>query len=418
MTTPETRRHVVVVGAGVIGVNVALALCERGYAVTVIDERGPGLGTSFGNAGCIATAEITPISMPGLIWQVPRMLLDPLGPLAIRWSYLPRLSPWLWRFWRAGTPTRVRAITAALGSLVGRAWAEWDRVIATAGIADLFVRNGALFVYATDKGFRAAEEEWALRLSHGATAEEIDGNAIRALEPALSQHFRRGYFIPDWGHVLDPHRVVARIADHLRGRDIDIRVGRVRDVQFAAGRPSAVALEGGQTVAFDAVAICGGAWSRVLCRRVAGDVPLDTERGYNTTLPNPGVRLTRPVCPAESSFLMTPMAEGLRIGGAVELAGLDAPPNFARARALLALGRQALPDLNTQGGREWMGFRPSMPDSMPVIGLAPRHANVALAFGHGHLGLTEAAITGRLVAEMLSGAPTVIDTSPFRVDRF
>src|SRR5688572_5563759 len=243
MTTPETGRRAVVVGAGVVGVNVALALCERGYAVTIVDERGPGLGTSFGNAGCIATAEITPISMPGLIWQVPRMLLDPLGPLAIRWSYLPRLSPWLWRFWRAGTPTRVRTITAALGSLVGRAWTEWDRVIATAGIADLFVRNGALFVYATDEGFHAAEDEWALRLSHGAKAEEIDSDAIRALEPALSQHFRRGYFIPDWGHVLDPHRVVARIADHLRQRGVDIRIGRVRDVQFASGRPSAVALE-------------------------------------------------------------------------------------------------------------------------------------------------------------------------------
>lgn len=151
---------------------------------------------------------------------------------------------------------------------------------------------------------------------------------------------------------------------------------------------------------------------------MACDVPLDTERGYNTTLPDPGVQLTHPVCPAESSFLMTPMAEGLRIGGAVELAGLEAPPNFARARALLALGRQALPALRTEGGREWMGFRPSMPDSMPVIGLSPRHDNVALAFGHGHLGLTEAATTGRLVAEMLSGVPTAIDVRPFRVDRF
>ena len=418
MTTAENGRRAVVVGAGVIGVNVALSLRERGFAVTIVDDRGPGLGTSFGNAGCIATAEITPISMPGLIWQVPRMLLDPLGPLAIRWSYLPKLSPWLWRFWRAGTPARVQAITAALGSLVGRAWTEWDRVIATAGIGDLFVRNGALFVYATSDGFRATDEEWSLRFSHGVRAEALDGDAIRALEPALSERFRHGYFIPDWGHVLDPHRVVARIADHLRGRGVDIRNGKVREVQFASGRPSAVALEDGAAVSFDVLAVCGGAWSRALCRQVAVDVPLDTERGYNTTLPNPGVRLTRPVCPAESSFLMTPMTEGLRIGGAVELAGLDAPPNFARARALLELGRKALPDLDTSGGREWMGFRPSMPDSMPVISLSPRHANVALAFGHGHLGLTEAAVTGRLVAEMLSGAPPVIDTSPFRVDRF
>jgi len=413
-----SARQAVVVGAGIIGINVALALRQRGFAVTVVDERGPGSGTSYGNAGCIATAEITPISMPGLIWQVPRMLMDPLGPLTIRAPYLPQLLPWLWRFWRAGTPARVRSITAALASLVGRAWTDWDAVIAATRIGDLFVRQGALFVYATDKGFRAGDEEWALRRSHGVRAEEIDAAAIRDLEPALSSRFQRGYFIPDWGHVLDPHRVVTRLADHLRALGGEIRLGRVQDVAFAAGRPSALALDGGDTLAFDTLAICGGAWSRELCRRVAGDVPLDTERGYNTTLPNPGVRLTRPVCPVESSFLMTPMSEGLRIGGAVELAGLAAPPNFARAKALLELGQQAVPALNTQGGREWMGFRPSMPDSMPVISLAPRHDNVALAFGHGHLGLTEAATTGRLVAEILSGVPAAIDIHPFRVDRF
>ena len=204
----------------------------------------------------------------------------------------------------------------------------------------------------------------------------------------------------------------------VRALGVEFRIGRVRDIRFVDGRPAAAVLDGGEAIAFDALAICGGAWSRALCRRVAGDVPLDTERGYNTTLPDPGVHLTRPVCPAESSFLMTPMTEGLRIGGAVELAGLEAPPNFARADALLELGRKALPGLNTQGGRQWMGFRPSMPDSMPVIGLAPSHPNVALAFGHGHLGLTELATTGRLVAELLSGSPTVIDARPFRVDRF
>lgn len=414
----QSARQAVVVGAGIIGINVALALRQRGFAVTVVDERGPGLGTSFGNAGCIATAEITPISMPGLIWHVPRMLMDPLGPLAIRWSYLPQLMLWLWRFWRAGMPARVRSITASLGSLVGRAWTDWDAVITAAGIEDLIVRRGALFVYATDEGFRAGDEEWSLRRSHGVRAEEIHAAAIHELEPALSPRFRRGYFIPDWGHVLDPHRVVARLADHLRALGGEIRIARARDISFAGGRPSALVLEGGDRLAFDALAVCGGAWSRELCRRVAGDVPLDTERGYNTTLPNPGITLTRPVCPAEGNFLMTPMNEGLCIGGAVELAGLEASANFARAKALLELGRQALPSLNTEGGREWMGFRPSMPDSMPVISLSPRHDNVALAFGHGHLGLTEGATTGRLVAEMLSGVPTAIDARPFRVDRF
>lgn len=408
-----------VLGAGIIGVNAALALRRRGYAVTIVDDRGPGLGTSFGNAGCIAVAEITPISMPGLIWQAPRMLLDPLGPLAISWRHLPRLMPWLWRFWRAGSRRRVETITAALGTLVGRAWTDWDEVITEAKIGDLFVRNGALFVYRTEAGFRDADYEWALRQRHGARTEPVDRRAIRELEPALSDEFVRGYYIPNWGHVLDPHSVVARLAEHFRARGGDIRAGRVKGVEFSDGKPAAVRLEDGTREAFDGLVVCAGAWSKAVCAWLGHDVPLDTERGYNTTLPTPGVELSRAVCPAESSFLMTPMAMGLRIGGAVELAGLEAPPNFARAKALLELGRRALPGLDVANGKEWMGFRPSMPDSMPVIGRAPHHPDtVFFAFGHGHLGLTESATTGRLVAQLVSREPTSIDTTPFRIDRF
>jgi D-amino-acid dehydrogenase len=412
------ERRVVVVGAGIVGLNVALALGRRGWAVTVVDPRGPGEATSFGNAGCIAVAEITPISMPGLIRQVPRMLLDPLGPLAIRARYLPRLAPWLWRFWRAGTPARVEAATRALGALVGRAWTDWDDVVAEARLGDLFVRNGALFVYATDTGWRAAAAEWALRRRHGVRLEEVDAAAIRALEPALAPRFSRGYFVPDWGHVRDPYAVATRLADHMRARGGALRAAAVRDVAFADGRPSAARLDDGTTVPFDALAVCAGAWSGPLARALGPAVPLDTERGYNTTLPSPGVALSRPVCPAEHNFVATPLAAGLRIGGAVELAGLAAPPNFARAKALLALGRQALPGLDTRGGTEWMGFRPSLPDSLPVIGLSPRYGNVVFGFGHGHLGLTEAATTGRLVADLLTGTPPPIHLAPFRIDRF
>jgi glycine/D-amino acid oxidase-like deaminating enzyme len=415
----SAARRILVLGAGIVGVNVALALRRRGFAVTIVDDRGPGLGTSFGNAGCIAVAEITPISMPGLIWQVPRMLLDPLGPLAIRWQYLPRLTPWLWRFWRAGAKRRVEAITAWLGALVGRAWTDWDAVIDEAGIGDLFVRNGALFVYRTEAGFRDAAHEWDLRLRHGAKAEEIDGRKIHELEPALSPEFVCGYYIPNWGHVLDPHRVVTRLADHFRARGGEIRVGRAQGIEFSGGKPAAVRLENGGREAFDALVVCAGAWSKTICKWLGYDVPLDTERGYNTTLSNPGVQLSRAVCPAESSFLMTPMAMGLRIGGAVELAGLDAPPNFARAKALLELGRRALPGLDVANGKEWMGFRPSMPDSMPVISRAPHQPDtVFFAFGHGHLGLTESATTGHLVAQLVAGERTSIDVAPFRIDRF
>jgi D-amino-acid dehydrogenase len=408
-----TERRVLVIGAGIVGINCAIALRRQGFAVTVVDEKPPGEGTSFGNAGCIATAEITPISMPGLIWQVPKMLADPLGPLAIRWSYLPKLAPWLWKFWRAGTPARVEVITAALASLVGRAWTDWNAVIAEAGIDDMFVRRGALFVYETDAGFAHAAYEWTLRQRHGVRAERLDGAQIRRLEPTLAPIFKHGYLVEDLGHVVDPHKVVVALAAHLGRVGGKIQRGRVVAFDGKSAR-----LADGTQLGFHAAVIAAGAWSKTLCAMFGMKVPLDTERGYNTTLPNPGVMPTRPICPAEGNFMITPMAMGLRIGGAVELAGLEAPPNFARAKALLKLGQRVLPGLKSDGGREWMGFRPSMPDSMPVISAAPGRNDIFLAFGHGHLGLTGGATTGRLIGELVAGERPSIDVTPFRVNRF
>jgi D-amino-acid dehydrogenase len=418
MPQPSPPNHIVVIGAGIIGVNIALALQERGFAVTILDERPPGTATSKGNAGCFATAEITPISAPGLVWSVPRMLLDPLGPLTIRWRNLPTLAPWLWRFWRSASPAQFEQATRALASVVGRLWEDYEPVLAAAGLTDLVRRDGALFVYETERGFEAAGHEWELRLRYGVRAERVDAAAIRDLEPALAPIYRDGYFVTDWGHTLDPHRLVAGLADHFCRQGGTIRQARVTGFGFSGGAPRSVLLEGGEAVAFDQVVVAAGAWSKTLCAALGHKVPLDTERGYNTTLPHPGVALRRPVCPAERSFLITPMAMGLRIGGAVELASLEAPPNFARAKALLALGRYALPGLNTEGGTEWMGFRPSTPDSLPVIGRSPTHANVLFAFGHGHLGLTQGATTGRLIGDLAAGRPSVVDLAPFRIDRF
>jgi glycine/D-amino acid oxidase-like deaminating enzyme len=410
------ERRVLIVGAGIVGVQCAIALRRRGFAVTVVDERGPGEGTSFGNAGSIALTGVTPIAMPGLIWQVPRMLLDPLGPLSIRWSYLPQLAPWLWQFLRAGSRARVEQITASLATLINRVWTDWDDVIAQAGIGDLFTRRGTLYVYETDKGFTDAAYGWELRFRHGLRARRLDARQIMELEPALAPIFRHGYLAEDPGHVADPYKVVLRLAAHLQRIGGEIKRGRV--VGFEGTAPKTVVLADGGRLEGDALVIAAGAWSKPLCKMLGLDVPLDTERGYNTTLPDPGVMPSRPISPAESHFYITPMEIGLRIGGAVEFAGLDAPPNFARSKALLKLGQRVLPGLRTEGGREWMGFRPSMPDSMPVISVSPREPSVFLAFGHGHLGLTGSATTGRLIGELVAGDRTSIDVTPFSVARF
>lgn len=411
-------RSALVVGAGVIGVNCAIALRRRGFEVSIVDARGPGEATSFGNAGCIAVAEITPISMPGLVWQTPRMLLDPLGPLSIRWSYLPNLAPWLWRFWRAGNRRRVEEITRALAALVGRAWTDYAPLLADAGLSHMVEHKGALFVYETATRFAKSEEEFELRRRHGVRLTPLDRRQIAAMEPALSSTFQYGYLNEDWRHVVDPHKLVVGLAEYFARLGGRLVRERVAGFVVEGGRVKAARLSGGGDIACDELVVCAGAWSKPLCRALGVNVPLDTERGYNTTLPDPRVSPSRPICPAEGNFLITPMEMGLRIGGAVELAGLEAPPNYRRAKALLTLGQRALPGLNITGGREWMGFRPSMPDSMPVIGRSPRQSNVYFAFGHGHLGLTEGAATGRLIGELAADEKPSIDLTPFRADRF
>ena len=358
---PAVRDRAVVVGAGVVGVNVALALLTRGFDVTIIDPLAPGTATSAGNAGCFATADITPISMPGLIWSVPRMLADPLGPLSVQWRNLPTIAPWLWRFWRSAGRAQVERATAALGSLVGRLWDDWTPIFEMAGLGSMVRRTGGLFVYETERGSAAAQPEWALRIRYGVKVERVRAAAIHDLEPDLAPIFGDGYLVPDWGHVTDPELLVVQLAEHFRARGGAILAERAEQVRFNDGRAAAVRLGDGRELPFERLVVAAGPWSGALARQLGHKVPLDTERGYNTTLPDPGVTLTRPVCCAERSFVMTPMAMGLRIGGAVELASLHAPPNFARSRALLQLGREALPGLNTADGREWMGCRPPCP---------------------------------------------------------
>jgi D-amino-acid dehydrogenase len=408
----------VVIGAGIVGVCSALALQSRGFAVTLVDRGGPGLGASFGNAGCFALSEVAPISMPGLAWRLPSMLCDSHGPLTIRAHYAPRMIPWLWRFWRAGQVDRVESIARSLAWLLGPADMDIARLLRETKLEHLVRRNGALYVYETDRGWSESQYGWDLRRRNGIELHAIGREEIQRLEPALSPAFRRGIFLPNWHHVVDPYKLVSELANRFRDRGGQIRRGNVAGFTFRDNVVTGAATHDGQILPVDWLVVAAGAWSRNLARKLGHDVPLDTERGYNTTIRNPGVTLTRPVCPAERSYFLTPMEMGLRIGGAVEFAGLEAPPNFRRSSNLVALCRKAVPGIDTGDGREWMGFRPSMPDSMPVIARASRHPNAILAFGHGHLGLTLAATTGRLVADLTTGNHEPAELSAFSATRF
>jgi D-amino-acid dehydrogenase len=417
----DQSRHVTVIGAGVVGMATALTLQRDGYAVTVIDRLGPGEATSFGNAGGLAVTEMQPVSLPSTIWKVPGWLTDPEGPLAIRPAHLPRLAPWLWRFWRAGRMARVTEIANAQAALNDRARADWSPLLKAAGLEDQVKSNGALTLYRTEKGYRADALSWKLRRERGVETHEIGGEEIRQLEPDIGPGFFRGVLLPDWGHVLDPKRIVTGLAERFVGDGGEIIRAEVTGLRLEGRRVAALETGDGER-AVDLLVVCAGAWSGRIAAWLGDKVALESERGYHVTLPAAATSLRRMLIMGEDQFVMTPMSMGLRLAGTVEMGGLDAEPNMARARVLLTKARRVLPGLQREGAEEgkteWSGHRPATPDTIPVISASANADNVFHGFGHGHLGLTQAAVTGRLLADLIGERKTGLRVSDYRVDRF
>jgi D-amino-acid dehydrogenase len=418
LSSATGSHDVVVIGAGVIGLSIALALQRRGRRVLVIDREGLAAGASRGNAGAFAYSDVLPLASPGLLARLPRWLLDPLGPLALRPAYLPRITPWLWRFWRACRAENVAASTQAQAALMRLSAAATSRLIDSLDADALLHRHGNLHLYDSEASWRASLPGWQTRAQHGIAFEHLRGHsALAALQPGLDARFVAGTFVADWPTIDDPLLWVRRLADALRHHG-----GALARAQAVALMPrdggAAVQLADSTTLAAQHVVVAAGAWSHRLSATLGQRLPLETERGYNTTLPPGAFDLRRQLTFVDHGFVMTPIGGGVRVGGAVELAGLDAPPNFARADALLFKARRFVPGLRTQGGTRWMGCRPSLPDSLPVIDRSAATPAVIYAFGHGHLGLTQSAATAELAASLVHSEAPAIDLTPFRAQRF
>ncbi len=409
---------IVVIGAGIVGLAVAYHCLEEGAAVTVIDKDPEGDKASFGNAGGIAVTEIVPASTPGVMWRAPRWLFDPLGPLTIRPSHAVKLMPWLWRFVRAGAPKEVARISTALSALNRRVYDDLLPMLQRTDLSSELHRNGALTVYESEIGFHRDAKEWAVKRSHGIAVDMMGGDEARDIEPALGPNIRRAVFTPQWSHVNDPKRLVDALRRWLQDQGVIIASGSVQRIASSGeGEPSAT-LRDGKKIQAGAIVVAAGAWSALLAKTLGDPALLESERGYNATLPAPGVVLEREIIFAEKKFVATPLSCGLRIGGAAEFGGLDAAANYKRAEALLRLAPRYLPGLKTSSAINWAGHRPATPDSLPVISRSAAHPNVFYAFGHGHLGLTQAATTGRLVADLIFSRPSSIDLTPYSISRF
>jgi D-amino-acid dehydrogenase len=418
LSAAETACDVLVIGAGIVGVAIALRLQQEGRAVVLIDRERVAAQASRGNAGALAFSDILPLASPGILRKAPRWLLDPLGPLAIRPRYLPRIAPWLVRFWRASQSDRVRASTAAQAAMMDLSATETPLMFAGADAGHMLHGDGVLHLYESEAELIAAQPGWQARADHGIAFTHLHTpEAIAEFQPGLSPALVAATFVPGWMTVGDP-----LVATETLARYFEQRGGRIRRADASAlsrGTDGvAVRLHDGHRLVARRVVVAAGAWSHHLARTLGERIPLETERGYNTTLPVGAFALKRQLTFGGHGFVVTPLDCGVRVGGAVEFAGLAAPPNYARADTLLAKAKRFMPALRTEGGSQWMGFRPSLPDSLPAIGPAAVDRRVVYAFGHGHLGLTQAAATARIVADILADRPAAIDLVPFRPQRF
>jgi D-amino-acid dehydrogenase len=413
MMTRE-RTEIAVIGAGVIGLTIALELVEAGHEVVLVDPGDPGMGASYGNAGTIATYAVSPVGTPAVLRSLPSLMFSRTSPLAIRHRALPSLMPWLLRFLRQSLPEPAGRNAQALSTLLHDAGARWDDLALRVAGAGILQRRGCLYLYETPTAFRAAEAEMAPRRDLGVEVELVGPDRLAELEPGLPPGMGGAAFFPGATFLDDPGRMMGLIATSVIGK---ARLVRARADRLTRG-PDGVVIEGpGLHLHARRVIIAAGAHSRDLARQAGDRVPLDTERGYHVEWDMPEPLFSRPTCPTSRGFYFCPMAGRLRVAGTVELGGLHLPPSPHRVQKLIEGARSFLPDLGAPD-RSWMGFRPSLPDSLPVIGPSRQGDEVLYAFGHGHLGVTLAPITAELIAGIIKGTPRHDILSRLGPDRF
>lgn len=408
---------VLVIGAGVVGLSTALYLQRSACDVTVLDPLGPAGGASFGNAGMLSPDTATPIAMPGMLRKVPGWLRDPLGPLAVRPSYFPRAFPWLMQWVKAGRLDRVLAVSDAMRSLHRDTLTCWRELLGDALFHDLIRPSGQVHVWEGDDSSPTEAIERQIRDRHGIVAHELGADELRQMFPGIARDITRGLFVPGNGHTVSPQRIVLALADLFRAAGGTIIAERAMKLLPRQGG-GFTAMTNLANRAADQVVVAAGAWSAQLLSPLGVRVPLETERGYHAMLFAPSVTPSIPISSKSRAFFMTPMEDGVRVAGTVEIAGLDAPPDERRAQVLVEHARRLFPAMQAGDVRYWMGFRPSTPDSLPILGPVDGHPGLYLAFGHGHFGMSGGPPSGRLLSRLITGQPSVIDAAPYGMRRF
>lgn len=415
--TEQSPHDVIVIGAGVIGLSIALALQKAGRSVLLVDRNEPGEGASRANAGAFAFADIVPLATPGIIRAAPKWLMDPLGPLSVPPSYAFSIAPWLLKFWRASWKDSFPKLMTAQAELMELCRAALERQTHDIEGEHLLRREGQLRLFHGEQCYRKSFPYWEFCRQYGINFDILQSpGEIAEIQPGISSEFTHAGFTPDWINTRDPKLWSDYLLMTFRARG-----GVFESVcaeRLEAKSDKVLLYSNTRTLSADHLVVATGAWSRKLALSLGDNIPLETERGYNTTIESGEFDLKTHLTFADHGFVVSRIQDSVRIGGAVELGGLVNPPNFKRAKDMMHKASRFIPELTEKTGQEWMGFRPSMPDSLPVISSSPRSERVIYAFGHGHLGLTQSAGTAELVKALVLGEKWPIEKTSFSAQRF
>jgi len=406
-----------VIGAGIIGTTLAYALQKRGRDVVLIERDAPGKGASYGNMASIAVTEFMPASRPSIWKQIPGWMLDPEGPVRVRPAYMPKLTPWFLRFIAASRPSRLRELEAQGAALCQRVHEDLLPLLKETGLEGDISEQGCLSLYTDEAEFKADREHIEILQRFGFPHEVIGRQAIKALEPELSDKIGLAVLFPQNQSMKNPYQLVVKLAERFTALGGQIEQGEVVGFERGEGM-RAVLLKDGRRIQADEVVIAAGVHSAKLAKMLGEPIPLESERGYHTQIMKPGITMKHSIIWPARAFMVTPTAGGIRVGGTVEMAGIDAAPDYRRSKVTVKRAKEALPNLTCEDFTEWMGHRPAFPDTVPVMSASAKTKGLFYATGHGHLGLTYAATNARLMADLITGAKPPIDMKPYRVDRF
>ena len=416
--SPAPSEQAVVIGGGIVGTCCALYLQRNGFDVTLIDPAAPGDSTAKWSCGQISIGEIIPLSKPGLLMKVPGWLLDQTGPLALRPSALPGIIPWLLRFMSCARHSRIESIAQSMATLTKNVFADYAPLLDDCDDKALLVQRPIMQVFDGPEGVERERAHMELRESLGFSSQVLDASEIGDLEPALAGRFSHGILLPQWRFVSDTEGFIAALTQSFESQGGRRIRSTAISIDEDSGRATGVKLDNGERIGAKHVVVAAGASATRFFSQLGIDVPLEGVAGYQALLPEPGVEFRHSVIYADGGFCFTPMRRGLQIGGTIEFSGKNAKPNFKRAEIILAKARRVLPELDVRQYEFGVGYRPFLPDTKPIIDRSRRLPNVLMAIGHGQLGLTLGATTGRLIADLATGRTPQQDLAPFSAYRF